>query len=181
MEQNKAFLNFLLDRRSCRKFRAELPPRSALAAVAEAGRYAPSAKNRQLNRFYIITDPALLDSISRTVSDRLEGFAGHDCRYAAPALILVVNSRTNNCAIQDASCALENMMLAACAMWLGSCWINQPYFLRDDAVMQELLAPIGLTDADMICGSLAVGYPERDLFPGRLDHPGNPVFWVDGE
>ena len=40
---------------------------------------------------------------------------------------------------------------------------------------------IGLTDADMICGSLAVGYPERDLFPGRLDHPGNPVFWVDGE
>lgn len=178
MSKHMEFLNLILDRRSCRAYLPQAPDRPTLAAIVEAGRYAPSAMNQQLCRFYVITDPALLSAISRTVSARLEGFADHDCLYGAPALVLVTNRKDNGCALQDASCAMENMMLAACSMGLGSCWINQPYRLRDDPELRALLAPLGLTDGELICASLALGQPAGELFPGRREHPGNTVVWA---
>ena len=72
MNKNMDLLNLLLDRRSCRTFRPEPLDRPTLAAIVEAGRYAPSAMNVQLCRFYVITDPRLLRRISDTVSRRLE-------------------------------------------------------------------------------------------------------------
>ena len=69
--KNMDLLNLLLDRRSCRTFRSEPLDRPTLAAIVEAGRYAPSAMNRQQCRFYVITDPQLLQRISDTVSRRL--------------------------------------------------------------------------------------------------------------
>ena len=85
MEHNKEFLNLILDRRSCRNYRPDPLDRPTLAAIVEAGRYAPSAMNRQLNHFYVITNPDTLAAITATVSRRLEGFEGRDCRYGATA------------------------------------------------------------------------------------------------
>jgi len=178
VDKNKEFLNLILDRRSCRTYRPDPLPKALLAAIVEAGRYAPSGMNRQMNRFYIITDPKVLTAISQTVSRRLEHFAGKDCRYNAPALILVTNSRQNPSAIQDASCAMENMMLAAASLGVGSRWINQPYHLRDDEEMLALLSTIGVGEEELVCASLSVGYPEGELFPGRRERTGNEVIWV---
>ena len=113
MEHTKDFLNLLLDRRSCRAFQPDPVDRPTLAAIVEAGRYAPSAMNIHKNHLYIITDPALLTRLTETVSRKLENFAGRDFRYGAPALVLVTNRKRNTMALQDASCAMENMMLAA--------------------------------------------------------------------
>lgn len=181
MNKNMDLLNLLLDRRSCRTFRPEPLDRPTLAAIVEAGRYAPSAMNVQLCRFYVITDPRLLRRISDTVSRRLEGFADRDCRYGAPALVLVTNRTSNPCALQDAACAMENMMLAACAVGVGSCWINQPYHLREDAEMRSLLSELGALPDEFPCCSLALGLPEGPLFPGRREHTGNQVTWLVGE
>lgn len=145
--KNMDLLNLLLDRRSCRTFRPESLDRPTLAAIVEAGRYAPSAMNRQQCRFYVITDPQLLQRISDTVSRRLKGFEEQDCRYGAPVLVLVTNQESNICALQDAACAMENMMLAASAVGVGSCWINQPYHLRKDEEMQALLTELGASPA----------------------------------
>lgn len=177
MDKNMDLLNLILDRRSCRSFLPQAPDRPALAAVVEAGRYAPSAMNRQLCRFYVITDPGTLEELSDLVSRRLEGFAGRDCRYGAPALVLVTNRRDNVCALQDAACAMENMMLAACAVGLGSCWINQPFHLRDDGELNGLLARLGAQPEEFACASLALGFPKGPLFPGRREHEGNQVVW----
>ncbi len=181
MNKNMDFLNLILDRRSCRAFSPQVPDRPALAAVVEAGRYAPSAKNHQLCHFYVITDPALLTRLSNLVSRRLDGFAQKDCRYGAPALVLVTGRKDNPCALQDAACAMENMMLAACAMGLGSCWINQPFYLQEDEEMKAFLADIGAQPEEFACCSLALGLPEGPLFPGRRERTGNPVTWLTGE
>lgn len=178
MEHNKEFLNLILDRRSCRSFRPDLPDRPTLAAIVEAGRFAPSAQNCQLTRFYVITDPKVLAGITDTVSRRMKHYAGRDCRYGAPVLILVTNSKSNSLALQDTSCAMENMMLAASALGLGSCWINHPHHLTDDPEMRALLAPIGVTEDEVICASLSLGWPADPVHPGRKEHKGNPVFWV---
>ena len=181
MNKNMELLNLILGRRSCRAFLPQVPDRPALAAVIEAGRYAPSAMNRQQCRFYVITDPQILGELSDLVSRRMKGFAGKDCRYGAPALVLVTNRRDNGCALQDAACAMENMMLAACAVGLGSCWINQPFHLRDDEEMQALLSRLGAGPEEFACCSLALGLPQGPLFPGRREHAGNQVVWIGGE
>ena len=181
MEHNKEFLNLLLDRRSCRAFRPDALDRPTLAAIVEAGRYAPSAMNIQKNHFYIITDQKLLAQLTDTVSRKLEGFAGRDFRYGAPALVLVTNRKRNIMALQDASCAMENMMLAAYSMGVGSCWLNQPFHLQDDPDLRALLAPLGVTDQDLLCCALALGLPEGELPCCRPERTGNPVTWVDGE
>ena len=68
MEQTKDMLDLILARRSCRAYQPQAPSRSVITAIVEAGRYAPSSRNRQMNKFYIITDPAILSAISRTAS-----------------------------------------------------------------------------------------------------------------
>lgn len=181
MNKNMDLLNLLLDRRSCRTFRPDPLDRPTLAAIVEAGRYAPSSLNRQMCHFYVITDSQLLERISNLASRKLERYAGRDCRYGAPALVLVTNREENPCALQDAACAIENMMLAACAMGVGSCWVNQPYHLRDDCEMRALLEEMGVPTGEFACGSLALGLPVGSLFPGRKEHSGNPVTWLVGE
>ena len=151
MEHTKDFLNLLLDRRSCRAFQPDPVDRPTLAAIVEAGRYAPSAMNIQKNHFYIITDPALL-----------------------------TNRKRNTMALQDASCAMENMMLAAYSMGVGSCWINQPFHLQDDPDLRALLAPLGVTEKDLLCCALALGLPQGELPRSRPERTGNLVTWVDG-
>ena len=178
MEHHKELLNLILERRSCRHFLPQPPDRPTLAAIVEAGRYAPSSMNRQACRFFVLTDTALIQSISRMVSARLEQFAGRDCTYGAPVLVLVANRRDNNCALQDAACAMENMMLAACAVGVASRWINQPFALSDDP---DLRALIGLKEEERICASLSLGRPAGPLYPGRTERTGNLVTWVSGQ
>ena len=69
-------------------------------------------------------------------------------------------------------------MLAACAMGVGTCWINQPYYLDQNPQMRALLAPLGVTEEEQLCCSLALGLPEGLLFPGRRERSGNAVTWV---
>ena len=134
--------------------------------------------NIQKNHFYIITDPALLTQLTETVSRKLEGFAGRDFRYGAPALVLVTNRKRNTMALQDASCAMENMMLAAAALGLGSCWINQPFHLREDAQLRALLTDLDIPEDETPCCALALGLPAAPLLPGRRPRTGNPMVWL---
>ncbi len=173
------FLYLILNRRSVKTYRDEPVDHQKLDAIVECGRHAPSGMNRQQTTFYVITDPKLLSAITRVVSEKLPAFAGVDCRYGAPALVLLTNRKDNPVALQDTACAMENMMLAACALGLGSRWINQPYKLSDDPDMRALLTPLGLTADERICASLSIGYPVGDLFPGPRPHPGNPVVWAE--
>ena len=180
MEHNKEFLDLLLDRRSCRAFRPDALDRPTLAALVETGRYAPSAMDTQQNHFYIITDQKLLKQLSELVSRKLEHLADRDFRYGAPALVLVTNRKDHAMAPQDAACAMENMMLAAYSMGVGSCWLNQPFHLQDDPDLRALLAPLGVTEKDLLCCALALGLPQGELPRSRPERTGNLITWVDG-
>jgi len=178
MENRSDILEFIMNRRSCRSYSPEVPDRSLLSAVVETGRHAPSSRNLQANRFYVITDPGVLADISRIASQQLESWAGKDCLYGAPVLVLVTGMRDNVCALQDVGCIMENMMLAASAAGLGSCWINHPFHLRNNSVMLELLDSIGVSREEMVTGALALGLPLKvSHHPKRLT--GNPVVWIE--
>ena len=100
--------------------------------------------------------------------------------YGAPVLIVAANRKNYGNAMADSACALENMMIAANALDLGACWINQLHWLTEDAGIRARMEALGLAEDETITGGLILGYG-MDGLPERrpLERKGNPVTWVE--
>ena len=62
----------------------------------------------------------------------------------------------------DCACAIENMMVAANALNLGSCWINQLKWLNEDTEILQYLQSLGLREDERVYGSVIIGYPATE-------------------
>ncbi|MBQ4513467.1 MAG: nitroreductase family protein [Anaerolineaceae bacterium] len=191
-------LEAILTRRSTRKYQPELPDQLLIEKVIEAGRYAPSGGNSQTTHFIIITKPDILDEIAWIVQTAFAKMqiqpntyqslqnsinaskrGNYIFHYNTPVLIVTANKKGYGNAMADSACALENMMIAANALDLGSCWINQLHWLDEDEAVREYFYGLGLEEDETVTGALALGYP-ADGLPNRkaLPRTGNPVTWV---
>ena len=189
----------ILTRRSTRKFDNKIPDKELIQKVVNAGRYAPSGANSQTSHFIVITNKEVLKEIAELVQEEfakmeisedmyvsLKGSINASKKgdyvfhYNAPVLIVTANKKGYGNAIADSSCALENMMIAANAFDLGSCWINQLHWLDDNERIRTFLEGYGLKKDETITGGLALGFSENGL-PNRkpLDRKGNVVTWVE--
>ena len=158
-------LEMIRTRRSTRVFKKTVPAEELLNAVLEAGRYAPSGGNSQTARFFCVTDPAVLDRLAEIVlnsfasmeempgmykskvsSIRRAKTGNYRYDYFTPVLIIAVNDREYGNAMADCSCALENMMIAANALDLGTCWINQLHWLTDEPELVAYLKELGMRE-----------------------------------
>jgi nitroreductase len=93
-------------------------------------------------------------------------------------LIVVANKIGYGNAVADSACALENMMIAANALDLGSCWINQLHWLDENKVIRELMYKHGLKEDETITGGLIIGYPADGIINRQMtERKGNPVTW----
>ena len=179
MDTNKEFYPLILERRSCKQYLPDPLPAETVSAIVEAGRHAPSGMNRQMNHFYVISDPTLLDALTKMASEKLPAFAQHNFHYGSPVLVVVANRFENPTALQDVGCAMENMMLAAHALKLGSRWVNQLWRLSDDPDIRGLLAPYGYAENEFIVASLIVGYPDNSIPLKELPRRGNLIDWIE--
>ncbi len=192
-------LEAILTRRSTRKFAAELPDRALIERVINAGRHAPSGSNSQTTHCIVITSRPVLDKLAGLVQDafaRME--AGPNTyvslrnsinaskrgtyvfHYGAPVLVVVANKQGYGNAMADSACALENMMVAANALDLGSCWINQLHWLDTDKRIRGYLTSLGLAEDETVTGGLILGFPaDGTLVRSALPRTGNPVTWVE--
>lgn len=189
----------ILTRRSTRRFDNKIPDKELIQKVVNAGRYAPSGANSQTSHFIVITNKEVLKEIAELVQGEfakmeisedmyvsLKGSINASKKgdyvfhYNAPVLIVIANKKGYGNAIADSSCALENMMIAANAFDLGSCWINQLHWLDDNERIRTFLEGYGLKKDETITGGLALGFSENGL-PNRkpLDRKGNVVTWVE--
>ena len=191
-------LEAILTRRSTRRFSAEKPDRKTIEEILDAGRHAPSGGNNQTTHFIVITDPGILSELADIVREafsKMEVYPGMYSsmknnviaakagklvfHYNAPVLIVTANRKGYGNALADSACALENMMIAANAMDLGSCWINQLHWLDEDPVIREYMTGLGLKEEETITGGLVIGYGEGGLpVRSELSRTGNPVTWV---
>ncbi len=144
------FKEIIRTRCSCRKFDARQVSAEALSAVLEAGRLAPTAKNLQEQRIYVIQSAEGLGKVDSLTP----------CRYGAPTVIAVAFDKVNvfvypgdkrDSGIEDASIVATHMMLAAADEGLDSCWIN--FFDPDKAK-----SVLGLPDNEEILMLLDLGY-----------------------
>ena len=194
-------MNAILTRRSTSKMKPDPLPKQLVGQVIEAGRAAPSGGNSQTTRFIVIERketlaelaalvekafaamelrPELYRSLQHSIMASKKG--GYVFHYDAPVLIVTANKADYGNAMADSACALENMMIAANALDLGSCWINQLHWLTDDEGVRTYLERIGLERDETVTGGLILGWPDtEDGLPQRAPLPrtGNPVVWVE--
>ena len=175
----------ILTRRSTRRFDNKIPNKELIQKVVNAGRYAPSGANSQTTHFIVITNKEVLKEIAELVQEEfakmeisedmyvsLKGSINASKKgdyvfhYNTPVLIVIANKKGYGNAIADSSCALENMMIAANAFDLGSCWINQLHWLDDNERIRAFLEDYGLKKDETITGGLALGFSENGL-PNR--------------
>ena len=101
------------DRRSCRKFKADMPSSADLDQIVEAGLYAASGRGRQASIVLKVTNKELRDRLS-AMNARIWGKPGDiDPFFGAPAILVVLADRTVPTYVYDGSLTMGNMMLAA--------------------------------------------------------------------
>ena len=152
-------LQALRTRRSCRSYKPEQITDEELQAVLEAGTWAPTAMGYQDPWIVAVQNPALLEKISRM--NREVWGRDIDPFYGAPTYVLVFASNPEKWknGVPDGSLVLGNMMLAAHAIGLGSCWINREREMFSTEEGRALMAELGLPEGLIGVGALALGYP----------------------
>lgn len=186
-------LETIYNRRSIRKYKAEQISDEELNQIIEAGRYAPSGGNNQTTHFIVIQNKEILNRLKGLVVQEFSKMevredtykslrnsiiqskkGNYDFTYNAPTFIIVTNLRGYGNAIADCAVALENMMIAAASLNIGSCWINQLKWLTDNEVIKNYIKELGIDENHIICGGLSLGYAAYpDLKP--LERKGNFV------
>ncbi len=148
-------IDVVLSRRSIRSYTPQVIPPTAINNILEAGRQAPSAGNRQPWHFVIITDETKKKALS-------QGPYNWFIRNA-PITIVGCADTNSRWSIIDTAIALQNMVIAAWVMGIGSCWLGA---FNEDEVRMLLQIP----ETWKIVALLALGYPSEgeNRFPDNF-------------
>ncbi len=151
-------LDVIKSRRSVRAYKKDAVSEELINAVVEAGTYAPTGRGLQSPTIVVVTSEKYRKIISELNADVL----GKDCDpyYGAPVIILVLANKNVNTCVEDGSCVLENMMLAAASLNLGSVWVHREKEIFEGAEGKKLLKEWGLSEDLIGVGSIALGYPQ---------------------
>jgi nitroreductase len=156
---SESLLTLLKGRRSIRRYRPGPVPDEMVEQLLEAGRWAPSASNRQPWAFIVVRDKTILRQVAQHA-------AYYFIRWAhvaeAPLLIVLCGDARNRVyrrfLHEDVGLAGGQMMLQAKALGLGTCWIGA----LDRKAIADILK---LPDRLEIVGLLTVGFPAEDPPP----------------
>ena len=160
---NQDLLTLIKTRRSVRAYRSDPVPEELLDEVLEAGTYAPTAMGRQSPVIVAVTSPEYRARLSQ-LNAAVMG-ADSDPYYGAPVIVIVLADGNAKTFIEDGSCVLENLMLAAHALDLGSVWVNREREIFDSDEGKALLREWNLPDTLRGVGAIALGYPAAPAKP----------------
>ena len=172
-------LKEIKERRSCRSFDSKMPNEESINEVINAGLYAASARGTQYGIVIAITNKEVREKLVKLNAKVMEK-ADFDPFYGAPVILLVAVKKWNN-SVYDGSCMIENMMIEANELNLGSCYINQLHWLDENPDVREYLLKLGLKEDETICASMAIGFPDtKDGLPIRSERniTGNIVTYI---
>jgi len=145
----------LTSRRSVRKYKPDPVARALLERIVDAGRLAPTARNVQPWEFIVVTDAAARRRLA-DISEFGKFIAD------APACIIVL-SRPTKYFLEDGSAATTNILNAAAALGLGSCWVagdKKPY-------AADVLAACGAPTDMQLISLIAIGYAQEIPAPAK--------------
>ena len=145
------------ERRSIRKFKADMPSKNDIDQIIEAGLYAASGMGRQNVIIVAITNKKQRDE---------------------PVILVVLAPKDSPIRIYDGSLVMGNMLLAAHSLGLGSIWIHRAKEEFETDKYKQLLKKLGVEGEWEGIGHCAVGFIDGDR-PQAAPRKPNRVFYVD--
>lgn len=173
-----AVLDLMKERRSIRKFKPDMPAKEEIELVMEAGLYAASGMGKQAPIIVAVTNKELRDKLSEQNRKIMNGPEGMDPFYGAPAVLIVLADKSVRTCVYDGSLALGNMMLAAHALGLGSCWIHRAKEEFESEEGKALLKSLGIEGDYEGVGHCILGYADGED-PEAKERRAGRTFWVE--
>nr|WP_321404012.1 nitroreductase family protein [uncultured Desulfobacter sp.] len=176
MSLNNEVITCIHERRSTRKFTEQQISSEQLDALLDAAIWAPSGGNNQSWLFTAIQKKSVLLHLNALVCQGFQHWVpdddyptkhamktrsqqdGYNFYHNAPTLIIASNKPNYENAMADCSLALGNIFLGAQSLGLGSCYINQLHWLRNDPDIRAYLFELGIPKAHTIYSCAAVGF-----------------------
>jgi nitroreductase len=180
MTVNNEILNCIHERRSTHRFTDKQISSEQLDTLLDAAIWAPSGSNSQSWLFTAIQKKDGLLHLNELVREGFQHWVpdddypgklamkeyskkeGFNFYHRAPTLVIASNRPNYENAMADCALALENIFLAAQSLHLGSCYINQLHWLRDDRGVRAFLFELGIPKDHTICSSAAIGFKGAD-------------------
>lgn len=149
-------LKTLKERRSCRKYLPRQVEADVLDAILEAGTYAPTSMNRQSPVIVAVQDPETVKKLSR-MNAAVMG-ADSDPFYGAPTVLVVLADPNVRTYVYDGALVMGNLMNAACAMGVDSCYIFRAKEVFATEAGKAMLKDWGVPEYYEGIGNCILGY-----------------------
>ena len=191
-------------RRSIREYSQKEVSKECIEEIISAGKYAPSAENRQPWKFIVITNKKLLNTLSSEIKKQIKcamnqkwklkrkfselkdkeiliflnaiSSSKEDLIFHNSPVVIFIITKDNVFNDESCSCAAQNMMLAAWALNIGSCWIGFAKFLE---LNKEIMKAIGIPDTYHIASCLIFGYAVNVPKPEIRNPLSEVIKWIE--
>ena len=166
----------LEQRRSCRKFSDKPVEGEKVKQIVEAGLYAASGMGRQATHLVVVTNPDDVAQLSR-MNAAIMG-AEDDPFYGAATVIVVLTDPAVPTCVEDGALVMGNLMNAAHALGVGSCWIHRAHEEFDSDEGKALLAKWGVEGEWRGGGHCILGYADEGGEKPAAERKANRVTYV---
>ena len=167
---NQALQN-LLSRRSTKSYKPDPIPEDVINSILETGTYAASGMGRQAAIMIAVTDKTLRDRLSAMNAKIMGSPEGFDPFYGAPVVVVVLADKNVSTYLYDGSLVMGNLMLAAKACGIGSCWIHRAKEEFESPEGKEILHSLGIEGDYEGIGHCVLGYPAAEPAPSKPRKP----------
>ena len=168
-------IEFIESRRSIRSYKPDMVPDEIIDRIVEAGTYAATGMGKQSPIIITVKDRAMRDRLSKMNAEIMG--ADIDPFYGAPVVLIVLADRSMSTYIYDGSLVMGNLMLAAHALGIGSCWIHRAKEEFDSPEGRKILADLGIQGDYEGIGHCILGYIDGD-YPEPKPRKGNWTYTI---
>ncbi len=169
-------LNNLLTRRSIKKYKPDMLPKEILDQIIEAGTYAANGRGLQAPIIIAITNKEVRDSLAKLNASIMN--APIDPFYGAPVVLVVLADKKVPTYLYDGSLVIGNLMEAAHALGVGSCWIHRAKEEFELPEGKALLKSLGIEGDYEGIGHCILGYADAEP-ASRAPRKESYVYYVD--
>ena len=165
-------------RRSIRKYKPNMVEQNKIDQIIETGLYAASGMNQQGVKIIAVKNKEFRNKLS-AVNAKIMGITdGKDPFYGATVILIVLADKNWFTGIYDGSLVMGNLMLAAHALGIGSCWIHRAKETFEQPEYKEWLKSLGIEGDWEGIGHCILGYVDGEE-PKAPPRKANRVYWVD--
>ena len=154
-------IDSLQSRRSIKKYIDKQISDEELDTILESGKYAPTGRNRQSPVMVAIRDRDTVKKLSKMNAEILGSES--DPFYGAPCVVVVFADMSVSTGFEDACLVMGNLMNAAHAIGVGSCWIHRAREMFSSEEGKALMREWGLSESYVGVGNCILGYRDGDM------------------